>query len=100
MTVSASDVITYIGVPLAVLGVLSIIFNTISTLITLANVRRALRHGRLAGITRGDVINHIIEVELPRYTLVPLHRELQTKEYWGLSSHPSQIKGGSWTIFK
>jgi hypothetical protein len=97
---TATDIITYIGVPLAVLGVLPIIYNTISTLITLANVRRALRHGRLSGITRGDVINHIIEVELPRYTLAPLHRELHNKEYWGLSPHPSLIKGGSWTIFK
>ena len=94
------QIITYIGVPLAVLGVLPIIYNTISTLVTLANVRRALRHGRLAGITRGDVINHIIEVELPRYTLAPLHREHQIKEYWGLCEHPSHIKGGSWTIFK
>jgi hypothetical protein len=52
---SAPDIITYIGVPLAVLGVLPIIYNTISTLATLAKVRRMLRRSRLVGITRGDV---------------------------------------------
>ena len=46
MMVSGPDVITYIGVPLAVLGVLPIIYNTITTLATLAKVRRILRHGK------------------------------------------------------
>lgn len=95
---SGPDVITYIGVPLAVLGVLPIIYNTITTLATLAKVRRSLRHGRLTGITRGDVINNIIEVELPRYTITPLHRS-EHKQYWQLCDHPSKIPGGSWTIF-
>jgi len=58
-----------------------------------------LRHGRLAGITRGDLINHVIEVELPRYTIAPLHREEHVKEYWGLCDYPSHIPGGTWTIF-
>jgi hypothetical protein len=96
---SATDVITYIGVPLAVLGVAPIIYNTISTVATVMKVKRMLRRGRLAGITRGDVINHVIEVELPRYTIAPLGREEQEKEYWGLCEHPSKIPGGSWTIF-
>ncbi|KIN04950.1 hypothetical protein OIDMADRAFT_192515 [Oidiodendron maius Zn] len=99
MSPSAPDVITYIGVPLAVLGVLPIIYNTISTLATLAKVRRMLQHGRLAGIARGDVVNHVIEVELPRYTLAPLHREEEHEEYWRLCEYPSHIPGGSWTIF-
>lgn len=97
--VSATDVITYIGVPLAVLGVMPIIYNTIITLITLAKVRRMLRHGRLAGIARGDVVNHVIEVELPRYTIAPLHREEHSKEYWKLCDYPSHIPGGTWTTF-
>ncbi|KAH8672537.1 hypothetical protein BGZ60DRAFT_405104 [Tricladium varicosporioides] len=99
MGVTAPDIITYIGVPLAVLGVLPIIYNTIATLATLAKVRRTLRHGRLAGITRGDVVNHVIEVELPRYTIAPLHREEQSSEYWDLCKYPSHIPGGTWTIF-
>lgn len=97
--VSGPDVITYIGVPLAVLGVLPIIYNTITTLATLAKVRRMLRHGRLAGIARGDVINHVIEIELPRYTIAPLHREEQRHEYWRLSDYPSHIPGGTYTTF-
>ncbi|KAK0124306.1 hypothetical protein ONS95_009277 [Cadophora gregata] len=97
--VAGPDVITYIGVPLAVLGVLPIIYNTIATLATLSRVRRMLRHGRLAGVVRGDVINHVIEVELPRYTIAPLHREEQRHEYWRLSDHPSHIPGGTYTTF-
>ncbi|KAH7342923.1 hypothetical protein BKA65DRAFT_505133 [Rhexocercosporidium sp. MPI-PUGE-AT-0058] len=97
--VSGPDIITYIGVPLAVLGVLPIIYNTITTLATLAKVRRMLRHGRLAGIARGDVINHVIEIELPRYTIAPLHREEQRHEYWRLSDYPSHIPGGTYTTF-
>lgn len=96
---SGPDIITYIGVPLAVLGVAPIIYNTISTIATVMKVKRMLRRGRLAGITRGDVINHVIEVELPRYTIAPLHREEHYKEYWGLCDYPSKIPGGSWTIF-
>jgi hypothetical protein len=99
MAVSVPDVITYIGVPLAVLGVLPIIYNTISTLVTLSKVRRMLHHGRLTGIARGDVVNHVIEVELPRYTLAPLHREEEYEEYWRLCDYPSRIPGGTWTIF-
>jgi hypothetical protein len=76
-----------------------IIYNTITTLITLAKVRRMLRHGRLAGIARGDVVNHVIEVELPRYTIAPLHREEHSKEYWRLCDYPSHIPGGTWTTF-
>ncbi len=97
--VSGPDIITYIGIPLAVLGVLPIIYNTISTLATLTKVRRMLRYGRLAGIARGDVINHVIEVELPRYTIAPLDREEQSREYWGLCDYPSIIPGGTWTTF-
>ncbi|PVH89876.1 hypothetical protein DL98DRAFT_555355 [Cadophora sp. DSE1049] len=97
--VSGPDIITYIGIPLAVLGVLPIIYNTITTLATLAKVRRMLRHGRLAGIARGDVINHVIEVELPRYTIAPLHREEQRHEYWRLCDYPSHIPGGTYTTF-
>jgi hypothetical protein len=96
---SATDVITYIGVPLAVLGVLPILYNTALTLATLAKVRRMLKKGRLEAITRGDVINHVIEIDLPRYTIAPLHREEPQKKYWSLHDHPSPIPGGSWTIF-
>jgi hypothetical protein len=95
---SAPDIITYIGVPLAVLGVAPILYNTISTIVTVMKVKRMLHCAHLTGLTRGDVINHVIEVELPRYTIAPLPREENTR-YWELYEHPSRIPGGTWTIF-
>ncbi len=96
---SATDIITYIGVPLAVLGVLPILYNTAITLTALSKVRRVLRKSRLAGITRGDVINNVIEIEFPRFTIAPLDREEDAGEYWSIYDHPSLVHGGTWTIF-
>ncbi|ELR07938.1 hypothetical protein VC83_00078 [Pseudogymnoascus destructans] len=96
---SASDIITYVGVPLAVLGVAPILYNTVITLATLSKVRRLLRKSRLVGITRGDVVNHVIECELARFSIAPLSRQYDTEEYWNVYEHPSLVPGGSWTIF-
>ncbi|KFX96823.1 hypothetical protein O988_05155 [Pseudogymnoascus sp. VKM F-3808] len=96
---SPSDIITYVGVPLAVLGVAPILYNTVITLATLSKVRRLLRKSRLVGITRGDVINHVIECELARFSIAPLDRQYDTEEYWNVYQHPSLVPGGSWTIF-
>ncbi|KAK4180125.1 hypothetical protein QBC36DRAFT_230505 [Triangularia setosa] len=96
---TATDVITYIGVPLAVLGVLPILYNTAVTLAALSRIKRMLRHSRLTALTRSDVVNRIIEVELPRYAVRPMDRFTDRAEYWSLSSHPSSIPGGSWTTF-
>ncbi|KFZ10220.1 hypothetical protein V502_08256 [Pseudogymnoascus sp. VKM F-4520 (FW-2644)] len=96
---SASDIITYVGVPLAVLGVAPILYNTVITLATLSKVRRLLRKSRLVGITRGDVVNHVIECELARFSIAPLNRQYDTEEYWNVYDHPSLVPGGSWTIF-
>lgn len=96
---SATDIITYIGVPLAVLGVLPILYNTAFTLTARSKIRRMLRLSRLTGLTRSDIINRVIEVDLPRYAAKPWDRFLNRSEYWSLSSHPSSIPGGSWTTF-
>ncbi|KAK8085052.1 hypothetical protein PG997_006323 [Apiospora hydei] len=96
---TATDIITYIGVPLAVLGVLPILYNTIATLAALSKIKRMLRHSRLTALTRSDVVNRVIEVELPRYAVTPWDRFSQRSEYWQLSRQPSQIPGGSWTTF-
>ncbi|KAF4988105.1 hypothetical protein FGRMN_9971 [Fusarium graminum] len=80
---SLTDIITYIGVPLAVLGVLPILYNTLSTLVSLAKIK----------------LNRVIEIELPRYAVKPLDRFQDRPEYWTLSRHPSCIPGGSWTMF-
>ncbi|KAM0270020.1 hypothetical protein ACHAQH_009591 [Verticillium albo-atrum] len=96
---SASDIITYIGVPLAVLGVLPILYNTLATLAALSRIRRMLRHSRLTALTRSDVVNRVIEVDLPRYAVTPWHRSMHQSAYWSLAPHPSTIPGGSWSVF-
>ncbi|GKT57854.1 hypothetical protein ColTof4_09836 [Colletotrichum tofieldiae] len=96
---SASDVITYIGVPLAVLGVLPILYNTVATLAARSRIRRMLRHARLTALTRSDIVNRVIEVDLPRYAVTPWDRFDHREEYWSLARHPSSIPGGTWTTF-
>ncbi|OAA61074.1 hypothetical protein SPI_05098 [Niveomyces insectorum RCEF 264] len=96
---SATDIITYIGVPLAVLGVLPILYNTVFTLVNTSKIKRMLRHSRLTALTRSDVVNRVIEIELPRYAVTPWDRFEHRREYWSLSRNPSAIPGGSWTTF-
>ncbi|KAH8666417.1 hypothetical protein BX600DRAFT_380781 [Xylariales sp. PMI_506] len=96
---SPTDIITYIGVPLAVLGVLPILYNTVATLAALQKIKRMLRHSKLPALTRSDVVNRVIEVELPRYAVTPLDRFNERADYWQLSRQPSQIPGGTWTTF-
>jgi len=100
---TATDVITYIGVPLAVLGVLPILYNTVATLAALSRIKRMLRqqsglsHGSY--LTRSDVVNRVIEVDLPRYAVRPWDRFTDGERYWRLSRKVSSIRGGSWTRF-
>lgn len=96
---SATDIITFVGVPLAVLGVLPILYNTVATLAALSKIKRMLRHSKLTALTRSDVVNRVIEVDLPRYAVTPWDRFSQKAEYWQLSRQPSEIPGGSWTKF-
>lgn len=96
---SPTDIITYVGVPLAVLGVLPIMYNTFLTLVNASKIKRMLRRSRLTALTRSDVVNRIIEIELPRYAVTPWDRFQHRQEYWTLSRNPSSIPGGSWTTF-
>jgi hypothetical protein len=94
---TATDIITYIGVPLAVLGVLPILYNTAVTLINVSKIKRMLVNSRLTALTRSDVVNRVIEIDLPRYAVTPWDRFQHRNYYWQLSSTPSLIPGGSWT---
>ncbi|TLD06648.1 uncharacterized protein PgNI_08207 [Pyricularia grisea] len=96
---SATDIITFVGVPLAVLGVLPILYNTFVTLVALSKIKRILSSSRLTALTRSDVVNRVIEIELPRYAVTPWDRFQDRPEYWRLSRTPSAIPGGSWTTF-
>lgn len=100
MSASASDIITYIGVPLAVLGVLPIIYTCVRAILVLRSIRQALAlngHSDSA-VTRGSMMSGIVEVELPRCTITPLDRH-HDAEYWKLNIERSSLKGGSWTFF-
>lgn len=96
---SATDIITYIGVPLAVLGVLPILYNTFATLVNASKIKRTLRHSRLTALLRSDVVNRVIEIELPRYAVTPWDRFQHHGDYWSLARNPSLIPGGTWTTF-
>ncbi|KAL9607918.1 MAG: hypothetical protein Q9167_007221, partial [Letrouitia subvulpina] len=94
---SASDVITYIGVPLAVLGVLPVFYTFINSFFTLRNIRNSLRKCGLEATTRGSFMAGVVEVSLPRFSITPLERT--EENYWTQSMKPSILKGGTWTIF-
>ncbi|EXJ87588.1 hypothetical protein A1O3_04549 [Capronia epimyces CBS 606.96] len=87
---SATDIITYIGVPLAVLGVLPILYTFMFAILTKRRIRDSLiHHGHRPvnnanpqhGFTiRTSPMTNLIEVELPKYTIAPLERNDQN--YW------------------
>jgi hypothetical protein len=87
---SATDIITYIGIPLAVLGVLPILYTFTLSFLTRRRIRSLLlRYGHRPtsnarphdGFSiRGSPMTGSIEVELPRYTIAPLER--QQEEFW------------------
>jgi hypothetical protein len=126
---SATDIITYVGVPLAVLGVLPILYTLLRSILTLRSIHKTLiRHGHLPAAntrhdgftTRSSPMSSLIEVDLPRYTIAPLDRS--NPEYWTLDSSSTGdrhtllrtestlsmveegrvqgfLKGGSWRTF-
>lgn len=96
MPASAVDIITYIGVPLAVLGVLPTLYTCLKSLLTLRDIRKLLIRNGVTAITRSSLLSGIIEVEIPRKSLIPLDRE--DPPYFELSDVSSGLKGGSWTL--
>lgn len=97
---NASDIVTYIGVPLAVLGVLPILYTAINSFITIRRIKHTLhRNGLHEAHTRGSLMSGVVEVSLPRFSIAPLDREEDYEEYWGLNSAATTLKGGTWTIF-
>ncbi|KAL3488068.1 hypothetical protein BJX62DRAFT_253551 [Aspergillus germanicus] len=95
--VGAPDIITYVGVPLAVLGVLPIFYTCIRSILALRSIRHVLKTNGLAStsITRGSLMSGIIEVEIPRRRITPLSRD-DDPEYWTLNPHTISLPGGSW----
>ena len=95
--VSAIDIITYIGIPLAVLGVLPTIYTCLKSFFTLREITKTLHRNGVIAITRSALLTGIVEVEIPRRSIIPLDRN--DPKYFGLRDMPSALKGGSWTIF-
>lgn len=91
----AVDIITYVGIPLAVLGVLPTLYTCIKSLITLRDIRKLLLNNHVSAITRSSLLSGIIELEVPRRSLCPLERD--DPDYFALGTSVSKLKGGSWT---
>lgn len=95
--VSAVDIITYIGIPLAVLGVLPTIYTCLKSYFTLRAITRTLQQNSVTAITRSSLLSGIVEIEIPRRSLIPLERS--DPQYFVLREGHSRLKGGSWTRF-
>ena len=78
------------------MGVSPIIYTCARVLITIRNIRIALRDNALDAVIRGSIISGVVEVELPRCSITPLNRD--EAAYWEVNNFPSSLKGGSWTI--
>lgn len=96
---NASDIITYVGVPLAVIGVLPIFYTFLNSYLTIHNITRCLRRNWLddGATTRGSLLSGVVEVTLPRVSITPLTRE--DPDYWAPNPRPSLLRGATWTCF-
>ncbi|OQO10862.1 hypothetical protein B0A48_04163 [Cryoendolithus antarcticus] len=99
MADTAANIITYVGVPLAVAGVLPILYNTIATLVLLRKVKKTLVESKAETLAmRSDVVNRIVEVELPRHRITPLDRD--NHKYWEPQSTTKPLAGGTWALLE
>ena len=96
--VSATDVITYVGVPLAVLGVMPILYTFATALYTRIKLKRILRRNNLEDMSqvRARLMTGVVEVDLPVLQLEPYPRT--DERYWSVSK-PKAIDGASWSCF-
>ena len=93
--VSATDVITYIGVPLAVLGVSPIFYTFTLALYTRLKIQRILQQNGILPRIRARLMTGVVEVDLPVLHLFPLHR--QDQQYWLPSASEKTVDGASWS---
>lgn len=94
---NATDIITYVGVPLAVIGVLPIFYTFLNSYFTIRNISRCLQRNGLEATTRGSLMSGVVEVSMPRFSITPLERDDQA--YWTQNPKPSTLRGGTWTCF-
>lgn len=94
---SATDIITYIGVPLAVLGVTPIFYTFLSALYTRLKLERVLSKNEITCQIRARLMTGAVEADLPVYYLSILSRDEQA--YWLQSTLPLAIDGTSWSSY-
>ena len=95
--VSATDIITYIGVPLAVLGVAPIFYTFASALYARLKFGRILRRNDFAPRIRARIMTGVVEVDLPVLQLFTLSRD--QSQYWQPSASPKTVGGASWSAY-
>jgi hypothetical protein len=102
---SPADIITYIGVPLAVLGISPILYNFVIAFFIRLGLQRQLKGlGLLQDtIIQSRFINGVVELELPVYDLYmhgcPNVRACLRRNCEGVASVEG-LQGGSWTKFE
>lgn len=94
--VSATDVITCIGVPLAVLGVTPIFYTFAVALYTRLKLQRVLHKNDIEPRIRARLMTGVVEVDLPVFQLEPLSR---TDDLYWKGAVPKTIDGASWNRY-
>ena len=72
---NASDIITYVGVPLAVIGVVPTLYIAFQSVTTSREIRELLMRNGVTAIIRSSLLSGIVEVEIQRLNLQPLDRD-------------------------
>lgn len=110
---SASDIITYIGVPLTILSLLPLAYNAVITIIYLYKIKQELKRNHVPASIHSDLFNRIIEVKFTKYLIQSPQSQLDTTEDGStdeganntgsiplihkISTKRSEIVGGTWT---
>ncbi|MCJ1242181.1 hypothetical protein MMC14_010188 [Varicellaria rhodocarpa] len=106
MGVSAPDVITYVGVPLAVLGVLPILWTALKTLLLSYQIRNELSKNldavglRMHVTTNTDILSGQVTVIYDRVRLRPIPTAHESYGRLIPVYSRSKLRGGSWTILR
>ena len=93
--VSATHVITNIGVPVAVLGLSPILYTFTLVLYTRLKIQRILQQNGIVPRLRARLRTGVVEVDLPVLHLFLLHR--QEQQYWVRSASEKTVDGASWS---
>lgn len=104
MGASATDIITYVGVPLAVLGVTPIFWLAFRSFAKKRKIIGDMRRENVKSeyfktvTTSAELLSGIVEVKAPQYELKVLPRDSETKKYWESFPEPTNIEGYRWSL--